>query len=95
MRSVKSTIPAAQFFHAMFDMSEWQRIKGIKPAFSNYRRTPDGDILFHVAFVADGQAETFVKRFGGDLAVDGCPFAGPDANAPAPTAWIPRRRLAA
>ena len=95
MRSVKSTIPAAQFFHAMFDMSEWQRIKGIKPAFSNYRRTPNGDILFHVAFVADGQAETFVKRFGGDLAIDGCPFAGSDVNSPAPNAWIPRPQLAA
>ena len=91
MRSVKSAIHAENFFHAMLDMSEWQRTEGIKPAFSNYRRAPNGDFLFHVAFVADGQAERFVKRFGGSLAVDGCPFSAADVGAPTPKAWAPRR----
>ena len=40
-------------------------------------------------FVENGEAESFVKHFGGNLAVEGHPFAG--AGNPRPNVWAQRQ----
>src|SRR6185436_16732144 len=92
MRSVKSAIRADQFFYAMRDMTEWQVTEEINPAFSTHLRQANGDCIFHVRFAADGDAEKFVKRFGGSLVTEGRPFAKPIGGLHRPNAWAPRRQ---
>ena len=93
MRSVKSAIRADQFFDAMLDMTEWQGIEGIEPAFSNYLRKKNGNCIFHVMFAENDEAENFAKQFGGSLAAEGHPFA--DVGNPRPNVWTHRRVLRA
>ena len=93
MRSVKTAIRADQFFDAMLDMTEWQGIEGIEPAFSNYLRKKNGNCIFHVMFAENDEAENFAKQFGGSLAAEGHPFA--DVGNPRPNVWTHRRVLRA